>query len=95
VAAGGVTGIVYYAGTAAYASNGVAYVGTNSFGGGSSASGGDIYAVSNNIFATTTPITFTNSNASLRQITSGITNGYYLTATSAVWTINGTNYVFP
>jgi hypothetical protein len=95
VAAGGLTNIIYYAGTTAYSSNGMAYVGTNNFGGGTSSGGGDIYAASNNVFATTTPITFTNANAALRQITSGITNGYYLTATSAVWTINGTNYVFP
>jgi hypothetical protein len=90
-AAGGVTGITYYAGTTAYTSNGVAYVGTNSFGGGSSGGG--------NLSATNTP----TAGQMLYAGDTTMTNLYFGAApagggaSSGNWTnyiLNASNFVY-
>lgn len=59
-----------------------------------SSGGGDIYGASNNVFATSTPITV-NTNAQIRWLSGAVTNWMLITSTNFQWTIQGTNYVFP
>jgi hypothetical protein len=91
VAAGGVTNVSLN-GTLLTVVDGVATGTVASAGGGG---GGDIAAASNNVFYSATPITLTNANASIRWLGATFTNSYYLTSTSAVWTIGTNTYAFP
>ena len=91
-----ITNIVYYAGTTAYASNGIAYVGTNSFGGISNAMTNNSFSINGTPVGTGSNVTITAGGGWSGLFTVISTNGNYTVTTNdcnkmIVYTGTGTN----